>query len=115
MKQASDYVDVYQTQRIKRAIIDHAVSGNNTIVSAVTAKKIRVYAVVLVSAGTMTVRFTSGAGGTNLTGDMTTAAGTGFSSDFCPVGHFETNAGQALVLNLSAATSSDGWIVYAEV
>jgi hypothetical protein len=115
MKQSADFVDLYEVQSIKRAVIDHAASGDNTIVAAVTGKRIRVYDLVLVSGGTMTVRFESGAGGTALTGQMTTATGTGFAPGFNPVGHFETAEGALLNLELSAATTVDGWIVYGEV
>ena len=114
MTKDSIHFDPYQTQRVKRAVIDAATSGDNSIVSAVTGKKIRVLSVVLVSAGTVTVRFESGAGGTALTGQLTLAANVGFSSGYSPVGHFETAAGAALNLELSGAVSVDGWIVYVE-
>lgn len=99
----------------KFAVIDAATSGDNTLVSAVTGKKIRVLAVVLVSSGTVTVRFESAAGGTALTGQMQLTAQTGFSAPFSPVGQFQTVAGELLNLELSAAVSVDGWLVYVEV
>lgn len=107
------YADGYSVQHLQRAVIDHATSGDNTLVAAVAGFKIRVYNIVLISAGTMTVRFESGAGGTALTGQMTTGAGTGFAPGFDPFGHFETAAGSLLNLELSAATSADGWLTYA--
>lgn len=100
---------------IKRAIIDHATSGNNTVVSAVTNRIIRVLDVVLVASGAVNVRFESGADGTALTGVMNLAANGGFASGFNPVGHFETAASALLNLELSGATSVDGWLVYQEV
>jgi hypothetical protein len=100
---------------LKRAVIDHASNGDNTVVAAVTGKKIRVYQVVLISAGTVTVRFESGASGTALTGQMSLVANVGFASGWCPVGHFETAAGSLLNLELSAGVSVDGWIVYGEI
>lgn len=100
---------------MKRAPIDVATLGDNTIVSAVTGKIIRVYEVVLISSGTTTVRFESGTGGTALTGQMNLSANVGFSSGWCPTGHFETAEGVLLNLELSAAVSVDGWIVYAEI
>lgn len=104
--------DGYANQNIKRAVIDDASSGDNELVAAVAGKKIRVYNIVLVSAGSMTVRFESGAGGTALTGQMNVVAGSGFAPGFDPMGHFETAAGAALNLELSAATSADGWLTY---
>src|SRR5687768_9803 len=98
---SNQWFDNYATQRIKRAVIDHATSGDNTLVAAVTGKRIRVLDIVLISAGTMTVRFESGASGTALTGQMSVAAGTGFAPGFSPVGHFETAAGALLNMELS--------------
>lgn len=112
---SNPHFDNYSTQLVKRAVIDHAVSGDNTLVAAVTGKKIRVLNIVLISAGTMTVRFESGASGTALTGQMTVAAGTGFAPGYDPLGLFETAAGQLLNLELSAATSADGWLTYVEI
>lgn len=100
---------------IKRAVIDNATSGDNTIVDAVTGKKIVVISGQLISAGTMTVRFESGASGTALTGQMSVQASTGFHMPHNPLGHFETAEGQLLNLELSAATSVDGYINYIEV
>ena len=100
----------------KYKVIDAATSGDNEIVAAVTGKKIRVLAFVLVMTGTaVTVRFESGAGGTALTGQMTPSQGNVIQAAYAPVGHFETAAGQALNLELGGAQSVDGWLVYAEV
>jgi hypothetical protein len=98
----------------KFAIIDAATMGDNTIVAAVASKKIRVLAGMLVSSGTTTARFESGAGGTALTGQMNLVANSVMPLAFSPVGHFETAAATLLNLELSAAVSVDGWIVYIE-
>lgn len=100
---------------IKYAAIDHATSGDNTLVEAVAGKRLRVVALFLVSAGTVTTRFESGAGGTALTGQVTLAANTGFSLPFNPVGWFQTAKGSLLNLELSGAVSVDGCLVYQEV
>lgn len=99
----------------KFAAIDAATSGDNTLVAAVTDKKIRVLSLVLVSAGTVTARFESGAGGTALTGQMTLAVNTGFVLPFNPLGWFETTAGALLNLELSGAVSVDGSLSYIEI
>lgn len=99
----------------KFAIIDAASSGDNTLVSAVTSKKIRVHALYLVSAGTVTVRFESGASGTALSGQMNLVANTGFVLPFNPVGWFETAVTTLLNLELSGAVSVDGGLQYTEV
>lgn len=100
---------------VKFAAIDAATSGDNTLVSAVTSKKIRVLSVFLVSAGTVNVRFESGAGGTALTGQMNLIANTGFVLPYNPAGWFETASNTLLNLELSAAVSVDGSLTYIEV
>lgn len=100
----------------KFAIIDGATSGDNTIVAAVTGKKIRVLAAFFTMTGTaVTIRFESGAGGTALTGQMGPAAGQTIVLPFNPLGWFETAAATLLNMELSGAQSVDGAIIYVEV
>lgn len=95
------------------AVIDDATSGNNTIVAAVTGKKIRVLGYVLVAGGAVNARFESDADGTALTGVMTlAAAGDVIAPGYNPSGHFETVAGELLNLELSGAVSVDGHLTY---
>lgn len=101
--------------KIKYAVIDAASSGDNTIVSAVTAKKIRVLSLFLIADGTVTTRFESGASGTALTGQMSLTAQAGYALGFNPGGWFETAAGSLLNLELSGAVSVDGSLSYIEV
>jgi len=104
------------TSEVKFAIIDAASSGDNTIQAAAGAGiKIRVLSLMLVSAGTTTVRFESGAAGTALTGQMNLVANTGFSMPYNPAGWFETADNTLLNLELSAAISVDGCLTYVEV
>jgi len=99
----------------KFAKIDVASSGDNTIVAAVSGKKIRVLQYALVCGAETTVQWYSGAAGTALSGDMQFIANGGISSSFSPVGLFETASNTALVLNLSAANAVSGHLVYVEV
>lgn len=105
---------VYQGYVLKSAVINNASSGDNTLVSAVAGKKIRVLAIVLISDGTVDVRFESGAGGTALTGQMPLLVNTGFSIASA-WGLFETASNTLLNLELSAAINVHGWITYIEV
>jgi hypothetical protein len=101
---------------IKYAIIDAASSGNNTLVAAVTGKKIRLLSVMAVMTGTaITIRFESGADGTALSGQMTPSQGGGFVLPFNVGGWLETAAGQLLNLELGGAQSVDGMLSYIEV
>ena len=97
-------------------LIDAASSGDNTIIAAAgTNKKIRVHAWAVTAAGALTVRWESGASGTALTGQMTLATGTPFVSGWCEEGWFETAADELLNLELSGATSVDGYLIYSVV
>jgi hypothetical protein len=98
----------------KFAIIDAATSGDNTLVAAVASKKIRVLSLWLVAAGTVNVRFESGAAGTALSGQANLVVNAGFVLPFNPVGWFETAANTLLNLELSAAISVDGGLTYIE-
>lgn len=100
---------------LKRALIDNALSPDNTIVAAVPGAKIRVHNLVLIAAGTVIARFESGAGGDALTGQINLALASGFAPGWDPDGHFETNEGEALSLELSTTVSVDGWVKYAEI
>ncbi len=100
---------------IKHAIIDKAGSGNNTILAAVANKRILVVSLVLVSSGTVNVRFESDANGTALTGQMNLIANTGFSLNYNPYGWFKTVVGELLNLELSGAVSVDGCFSYKEI
>ena len=100
---------------VKFAIIDAASSGDNTIIAAVTSKKIRVVSLFLVAAGTVNVRFESGASGTALTGQMNLVANSGFALPYNPCGWFETGSGALLNAELSGAVSVDGSLSYIEV
>lgn len=99
----------------KFAIIDYAASGDNTVVAAVSGKKIRVVALSIIGGGTATVRFESGAGGTALTGQMTMAVNIEMTMPFNPAGWFETSFSTLLNMELSAAVTMDGMITYIEV
>lgn len=116
MASSHQFYDVYSNQAIKRAVVDAATSGDNTLVAAVTGKKIRVLAMFAVMTGTaVTIRFESGAGGTALTGQMTPSQGGGFVLPYNPLGWFETASGELLNLELGGAQSVDGVLVYAEI
>ena len=115
MSSQADFQDFRDVQLVKRAVIDAASSGNNTLVAAVTGKKIRVLAFAITMTGTaVTIRFEDGAGGTALTGQMQPTQGQTVTLPFNPVGWFETSAATLLNLELGGAQSVDGVLVYIE-
>lgn len=94
------------------AVIDNATSGDNTLIAAVTGKKIRVKSLFLIAADAVTIRFESGAAGTALTGQMVVAASGGFVLPYNGNGWFITAASALLNLELSGNVSADGAFTY---
>jgi hypothetical protein len=98
------------------AAIAASSSGDNTVVAAVAGKKIRVkaWSVSNLTAAAQAVKWRSGT--TDLTGlwGAGAAIGTIATHDLAPGNdfYFETVAGQALVLNLSAAVAVGGSVQY---
>jgi len=91
-------------------------AGDNTIVAAVTGKKIRVVAYNLTVTGTAgSLRWESGAGGTALSGLMTPLAGVSINASYCPGGLFETASDALLNLELATYTAAVGHLTYVEV
>jgi len=100
----------------KFAIIAAANSGATTIIPAVTGKKIRVLAAKIVANGGVNVKWQSHFTPTDLTGlSYYAAAGDGEVLPFNPVGWFQTNASEALDINLSGAIAVGGHLTYIEV
>lgn len=95
----------------RRVAVSASSSGDNTLLAAITGKKIRVVGGVLMAAGAVNAKFKSGAS-TDLTGLLRfDAAGSGVALPEMMAGLAETAAGEALVLNLSAATAVSGMLV----
>lgn len=100
----------------KFAKIAASSSGDNTLVAAVSSKKIRVLAYNLMGNGAVNAKFQSGAAGTDLTGlKYIAAAGGGICAPYNPAGWFETAATTLLNLNLSGAVAVGGELTYIEV
>jgi hypothetical protein len=99
----------------RHAAIAAASSGDNTLVAAVSGKKLRVLSLVLLSTAKQTVAFESGASGTALTGQMELAADAALVLPFNPEGWFETAASALLNLELGGANAVAGALSYVEV
>lgn len=99
----------------KFAALTAAASGATTLIAAVTSKKIRVIALYLTSNGAVNVKFQSHVTPTDLTGLGYEVANTGFVLPYNPVGWFQSIAGEALDINLSASVAVGGSLVYVEV
>lgn len=105
---------------LTRVAIAASTSGDNTLIAAVTSKKIYVVAFELSFSGTVNAKFTDGAAGTNLGGLYYGVANAGAANSISPdmklaipspylwVGSTNT----ALILNLSGAVAVGGAITY---
>lgn len=104
---------------IKRAAIAAATSGANTLLAAVTAKKIRVLSMCIVAGAEGDIYFTSAAAGTVIFGGSTNkiklAANGGFVLPHNPAGWMETVAGELLSMNASSTGPFSGGFTYVEV
>lgn len=94
------------------ARVNASSSGNNTLVAAVTGKRIVVVSGFIMAAADVTATFQSGAGGTALCGPESLPAKGGFVLPFNPNGWFETTEGALLNLNLGGAVQVGGVINY---
>ena len=104
---------------VKQATIAASSSGNNTIISAVTGKQLWVLKCVLMSNGTVNVKFQSGASGTDITGLFYLIANTGFAMNQDGGNNanpwFKTATSALLNLNISDAVAVGGVLSYIEV
>jgi hypothetical protein len=102
---------------VQKATINASSAGANTIVAGVAAangapaKLIRVLSYVLVAAGAVTTTWES-SGGTVIGGPMAFPANGGVATPFNPLGHFDSIAGEGLVLFLGGAVQVGGHVTY---
>ncbi len=103
----------------KFAAIAAATADDNELVAAVTGKKIRVLQMFVLAGAAGNIYFTSGEAGTVICGGSTNRINLpdngGFTLPFSPVGHFETAAGESLVMNASTTGPFSGCLAYIEV
>jgi len=97
----------------KFAIISASTSGANTIVTAVSGKKIRVLSYNFIANGNVNAKWQSNT--TDISGLKYCTQYSGLVANFNPVGWVETASGEALKLNLSAAIAIGGEITYIEI
>lgn len=105
---------------VKRAKISAASSGENTLVAAVSAKKIRVLSLCVIAAGAVNAYFNNATDGgifADSTNKLTlSAGGDGFVLPHNPYGWMQTGTNnEALRLNLSGAVAVAGGLTYIEV
>lgn len=103
----------------KFAVINATSSGDNVIVAAVPNQKIRVLAFTALTSVNTTIQWKSGAS-VDISGPLPILASGGMATSIGQLGTgghgvfglMETEAGQALVLNLSGAATVGGMLTY---
>lgn len=110
---SSSMNDGRETVTPKFAIISESASGAQEIIAAVANKRIRVLSYVIISNGTLNVKWQSASN--DISGLLYLVSNTGASSGYHPKGHFQTAKGEALNLNLSGNIAIGGHISYIEV
>ena len=104
---------------MKTAIISASASGANQLVAAVAGKRIRVLHYRALVSGDVSIKFQSAS--TDITGLMAFSANGGISAgapSIIPAGlifEFQTEPGEALNINLSAAVAVGGYMLYQEI
>lgn len=99
----------------KFAAIAASGSGATTIVAAVSSKKLRIVSYVLSFNAAVNAKWVSHTTTGTATGLIYGGTNSQVPSGFCPVGFFETVAGEALDLNLSGNVAVGGHLTYVEV
>lgn len=97
------------------ALIAESTSGVSELIAAVATKRIVVRALYLVANDAVNVKFQSHTTPTDLTGLAYLAQNGGLVLPYSGSGWFQTIAGEALDINLSAAIAVGGAIVYGTV
>ena len=102
----------------KYAAIAAATADDNTLVAAVSGKKIRVLALAVIAGAAGNIYFQSAAAGDVIFGGSANkiqlAANGGFVLPFNPAGWFETDVSELLNMNASSTGPFSGGLVYVE-
>ncbi len=108
------YGQIARSGEIKWAAIDIASNGDNTVVTGVAGKRIRVISIMFLCTSAVTVAWKSGASTTRIPGQAWPANG-GVALEIAIPYFVETDAGDNLVANLSGALQVSGFLGYVEV
>jgi len=94
-------------------------NGNNTVLSAVGGKRLRVLSMALVASTATGLHITDGPSGPGIYASSAFtsqfAANGGIVLPFNPLGWFQTTSGSAVVFNISATSSIGGSLTYVQV
>lgn len=91
---------------------------DSSVITAVSGKKLVVICFTVMTGGTATdITFNSKGSGAGTAISMKYACGAngGAVPGYCPVGHFQTNAGEALTVTTGAGSTTGVQVTYVEV
>lgn len=114
VNEAGDLVFSTQAGEVKQAKIQATASGDTTVVAAVSGKVIRLLSVVLTCSVQVNVAWKSGASTTKIPA-MPFAQYGGMSHTPSLGWFYETDSGEAAVINLSGTANVYGTVQYVEV
>lgn len=97
---------------VKSAAINTAGAGQDNLIAASAGKVVTVYAIVLVAAGAVTVKFQDA--GTDLTGAMSLITGIPLVLPYSGQPWFQGSPGNAFNINLGGAVQVSGWLLYTQ-
>lgn len=98
-----------------QAEINATASGDTTVVAAVSGKILRVVMIGFSVSAAVNVAWKSGASTTKVNARSFPADGGLETGNVSPDWLFETNIGEAIVINLSTAVNTRGWLDYIEI
>ena len=105
--------DIAPKEVYSAAIAATAGTGDVTVVAAVAGKKIVVINFLYTcSAAQSTTFWSDDTSGTQLTGDMTVFANGWVKGHYNPDGHFQTVAGEKLIIERGGSVAIGGWLNY---
>lgn len=96
---------------LTEAAIDFSTTGNNTVVSGVANKTVRVFRIFFVCSAATNITIKDGSD-TALTGAMSMSANGGFTLDAIGEAWFRTSAGNAFVIHQSGTAQISGRVYY---
>ena len=99
----TDLVALAGAEDPRRAFANATSSGDTTVVTPPIGKAVRVLSIYVHSSATVVVKFKSDS--TVISSDKKLATNGGFVLPYNPQGWYQTNADEALVINLSALAS----------
>lgn len=106
----ANFNDASNLKPLSCDIVSFSNTGDNTLVASVAGKSVMAYRLLIVVSAATSLTFKRGS--TAISGAMPLAANQGLALDISNVPWYQTNDGEALVLNQSGTAQVSGTIYY---